>query len=72
MESIIKWQTGEPTEEGYYLVVIHGPCVELDKLYSYDRIENEHTSKVFTWTKHFSREILAWCKLSDIEPYKEE
>lgn len=62
MESIIKWQTGEPKENGRYLV---------------STIDGNVTTEAFVnndaHDKHFFNEyVKAWCKLSDIEPYKEE
>lgn len=57
MESVIKWQTGTPTKNGKYLVFVYG---EIDITYWDSR---------FQWTKYLS--VIAWCKLSDIEPYKE-
>jgi hypothetical protein len=30
MESVIKWQTGEPKEEGDYLVSLRNGCVRSD------------------------------------------
>lgn len=61
MESIIKWQTGEPKEGGHFLVTLKNKSVTYD-----------------SWVKHgigwayFPNFVTAWCKLSDIEPYKEE
>ena len=64
MESVIKWQTGEPKEVAHCLVSTHLGSV-----------------KILTWLpsikcwvshgleKHYN--VSAWCKLSDIEPYKE-
>lgn len=60
MESIIKWQTGEPKEEGRYLVTLNNNSVAYD-----------------SWVKcgigwaYFPKSVIAWCKLSDIKPYKE-
>ena len=61
MESTIKWQTGEPKENCRYLVTtIDG------------RIATEVMVKDDLHDKHFFKEyVKAWCKLSDIEPYKE-
>jgi hypothetical protein len=57
MESVIKWQTSTPTENGKYLVFAN---VEIDIAYWDNR---------FQWMKYLS--VTDWCKLSDIEPYKE-
>lgn len=66
MESVIKWQTGEPTEEREYLVSLEDGSVcrdEWRKLYFGDEKQ--------CWVYN-EGEVTAWCKLSDIEPYKEE
>ena len=64
--SIIHWQTGQPTEEGEYLVSLDDGSVcrdEWRKLYCDDEKQG--------WVYN-EGEIIAWCKLSDIKPYKEE
>lgn len=65
--SKIKWNTEEPKDVGEYLVVFE--------------YEDGHTEiQTATWSKamrgfrHYDGNVrysLAWCKLSDIEPYKE-
>lgn len=62
MESVIKWQTGEPREEGVYLVTT---------------IFGEVKTSTYIKAKAidfgiFSQDIAAWCKLSNIKPYKEK
>lgn len=62
MESVIKWQTGEPKEEGRYIVTtIDGHIATA--VYLLNDVHDKH---------FFDTYITAWCKLSDIEPYKEE
>ena len=63
MESVIKWQTGEPKETGEYLVTTLDGLVDYDVLY-------KHSDGYLYWG--FYDNVDAWCKLSDIEPYKEE
>lgn len=63
MESIIKWHKGEPKEKGDYLVALKNGCVKFDSFGILGR------KKWFVFNSDF---ILAWCKLSDIEPYKED
>ena len=66
MESVIKWQTGEPKENGEYLVSLKDGSVcrdEWRELYCEDCVK--------CWVYN-EGEVTAWCKLSDIEPYKEE
>lgn len=65
MESVIKWQTGETKEEGEYIVQL--------KYYNRLTISSwERFSNGWNWTVFSKSEIIAWCKLSDIEPYKDE
>lgn len=61
MESTIKWQTGMPKEKGDYLVTLKNGCVFVDNFGILEK-------KWFIYNSDF---VLAWCKLSDIEPYKE-
>ena len=63
MESKIKWQTGEPKEEGDYLVSLKNGRVASDGFGLFGR------KKWFCFNSDF---ILAWCRLSDIEPYKDK
>ena len=62
MESVIKWQTGEPKESGSYLITTDEGTVALASFYP------DNSSDV----EFFEICVSAWCKLSDIEPYKEE
>lgn len=62
MESVIKWQTGEPKERGSYIVSIKG----LDANYVTCDVYVHETG----WCHWKKEEIIAWFKLSDIEPYK--
>ena len=64
--SHIKWQTGEPKENGEYLVSLEDGSVcrdEWRELYCEDCVK--------CWVYN-QGEVTAWCKLSDIKPYKEE
>lgn len=68
MESVIKWQTGEPKENGFYIVSYQFPNSSRANV----------TALVYTggtwingdWQEIDKRRIIAWCKLSDIKPYK--
>lgn len=64
MESIIKWQTGEPKKSDYYLVCTKDGYILID----------HYTVDAHNWVlgNVDKSEVSAWCKLSDIEPYKEE
>lgn len=62
MESTIKWQKGEPKEEGVYLVTtIFGEVKTCTNI----------KAKAIDFGV-FSQYVIAWCKLRDIKPYKEE
>lgn len=63
-QSIVKWQTGEPKESGSYLVFIKGEFSDYTTFAMYNTLTG--------WYHWKKEEITAWCKLSDIEPYKEE
>lgn len=67
MESTIKWQKGKPKERGSYIVSLKNGKVDFD---NYDGIVEDY----LLWFGHKQEEVVAWCKLSDIEPYsgKEE
>lgn len=64
MESVIKWQTGEPKEEGCYFVTLKDGRV----VFNFWKI----LPNCSYWIHSRNENIIAWCKLSDIEPYKEE
>lgn len=60
--SQIKWQKGEPKEDGRYLVTtIYGHVATAVKVK-----DDLHYKQVF---KEY---VKAWCSLNNIEPYKEE
>ena len=61
MESTIKWQIGVPKKKGVYLLTLKNQAVCIDHL------GNNHV-----WKRFEDDDIAAWCKLSDIEPYKKE
>ena len=64
MESTIKWQTGEPEKSGSYLISVKGKYSEIVTCTMYNCLSG--------WAHWEKEEITAWCKLIDIEPYKEE
>ena len=63
MESVIKWQTGFPTMEGEYLVTDIKDNITCDCWCVYEHYQY--------WAQHTDRDVIAWCPLSEIEPYKE-
>ena len=62
MESIIKWRTGFPDIKGEYLITEDNGEITTDCWYVL-----EHYSY---WVHHRADEVVAWYKLSEIEPYK--
>lgn len=60
MESTIKWQTGEINDDGYYLVTNREGRVY---------VLCHRKGSIFSYSLE---SVIAWCPLSDIEPYKEE
>jgi hypothetical protein len=62
--SVIKWHTGEPKEGGYYLITTDCGRITTDLW----RIFPNRNY----WEFRGKFDIKAWCKLSDIQPYKEE
>lgn len=69
MESVIKWQTGEPKEEGYYLVTTNFGNATFD----YWMNKYNEGGSYYDWSLNNGyKKVRAWCKLSDVKPYKEE
>ena len=68
MESVIKWRTGEPKEAGCYIVTLEDGVITCNQILTYimpnGKIEME-------WHLVESSDVIAWCPLSEIEPYKE-
>ena len=68
--SLIKWRTGVPKENGIYIVtygyhengVRYTTCLKRDGYYWYD-FAGIDVIGIY--------HIIAWCPLSEIEPYKE-
>lgn len=68
-QSIVKWHTGEPRQDGLYIVTY------------FDFVQKVNICRVlekvgYRWINGSIEvrecNIKAWCKLSDIKPYKEE
>lgn len=68
MESVIKWQTGEPKVTGLYIVTLDDDIVTYD-WWDFNTPYNPTEMSDWVCCKGV---VVAWCKLSDIEPYKEE
>lgn len=62
MESVLKWQTGEPKEMGTYIITTDDGEVRTIYFHPKEAVDLEL----------FEIAVIAWCKLSDIQPYKEE
>ena len=62
-KSVIKWQTNRPNVEGKYLVTEDNGNVTVDCWRVLEHYQY--------WAQHWDNKVIAWCKLSDIEPYKE-
>lgn len=65
MESKIKWQTGCPEQSGNYIVTMSTGEVTSKEFY------NPYTSHSYWEGVEENDEVIAWCPISDIEPYKE-
>lgn len=65
MESKIKWQTGKPKEDGKHLVSTKDGNVLMDVYIESLKYGNH-------WVLVGDDNVIAWCPLSDIEPYKEK
>ena len=66
MESVIKWRTGEPKENGYYLVSTTNGIVSTDAW-----IAEYNGNRWYEYTGDYFGDVIAWYPLSEIEPYKE-
>lgn len=64
MESKIKWQIGIPDERCACIVTLQDDKVSFDYFGFWD-------DAPVVWQRHNEYSIKAWCKLSDVEPYKE-
>lgn len=64
--SLIHWQTGEPKEEGEYLVTLYNGEITFDE---YCCFTNSDEEEEFFWRNWTGDTIIAWCKLRDIKPY---
>ena len=69
MESVIKWQTSEPNEKGTYLITTVRGIVAFDRWLTERHCFIDDDNEC-GWD--YYKEVAAWCKLSDIKPYKEE
>ena len=68
MESVIKWHTGEPKHDDVYIVTTFDYVQKINICCILEKVG-------YKWMNGSMEvrecNIKAWCKLSDIEPYKE-
>lgn len=57
MESVIKWRTGEPKEEGFYIITLCGGVIVTDRWHK-------------GWENCSNDIVIAWCPINEIKPYK--
>lgn len=69
VESIIKWQTGEPKNTGEYLVCLKNGRITTSTFLVMDGCCGTTQDN---WQRFNEFYITAWCSLSNIEPYNEE
>lgn len=60
----IQWQTGTPKETGKYLITTKHHEVEVDM---WRRIPDKYGDH---WKSHYDEDIIAWCLIENIEPFK--
>ena len=82
MESVIKWQTGVPKEEGFYILTVKTKDTFEKKRKKNGKVYIKYIDIPRTvlaideyylhygW-KEKNHHVTAWCPLSEIEPYKE-
>ena len=58
MESVIKWRTGVPKKVEKYMITLNDGRVTISFWNG------------ISWSD-WAKDIIAWCPLSEIEPYKE-
>ena len=66
--SVIVWHTGVPDKVGDYIVT--GKTDEGDTFVMEDSFISNN--KWWACDSHSSCEVIAWCPISNIKPYKEE
>lgn len=62
--STIQWQTGTPKHPGKYLVTTKHHGVETDIWRNHADLYKNH------WYEHHDIDVIAWCFIEDIEPFK--
>lgn len=67
MESVVRWKKGEPDEAGFYLVTTSNGIVAHERYRKYEDGEPAHRTYL-----SYNTNIIAHCRMRDIEPYKED
>lgn len=62
--STIHWQTGTPKHPGDYLVTTKHHHVEKDVWRNNAEIYKNH------WFEHYDEDVIAWCPVESIKPFK--
>ena len=62
--STMQWQTGTPKHTGRYLVTTKHHWVETDIWRNYADLYKNH------WYEHNDEDVIAWCLIEDIKPFK--
>lgn len=60
MESVVKWHTGVPKEEGEYLVTLQTPNGNEVAYIGFEE---------YGWFGNGNCKVIAWCPLSEIESF---
>ena len=63
-KNIIKWETGTPKHPGWYLITTKHHEVKVDRWMSKPDEYGDH------WYRHYDIDVIAWCKIESIEPFK--
>lgn len=62
--STIRWQTGIPKEPGKYLITTRHNKVRIDICRAVPDDYGNH------WEYHYDEDVIAWCLIENIEPFK--
>ena len=63
-KSTINWQTGTPKYIGQYLITTKHHNVEVDVWTSKPDEYGDH------WRRHYDVDVIAWCEIERVEPFK--
>lgn len=63
---MIEWQTGTPKYIGKYLITDKYGHIDVDYWFGKSSKNREG------WDRHYEEDVIAWCELASIVPYKNE